>query len=89
MSAMARSMIVVVSGNSTASAATPKKPLTPPVTPTIAVDNQVAGGLCESGSSEPIAVFRHLPIAASTALESPLLARRGSICTTRLTGAPA
>ena len=86
---MARSMIVVVSGNSTASAATPRKPLTPPVTPTIAVENQVAGGLCASGSSEAIAVLRHLPMATSTALESPWLAGRGSICTTRLTGAPA
>ena len=56
----------------------PKKPLTPPVTPAIAVENQVAGGR-GAGSSEPIAVFRHLRIAASTALASPALAGRGSI----------
>ena len=44
----------------------------------IAVESQVAGGL-GAGSSEPIAVFRHLRIAASTALESPAVALRGSI----------
>jgi len=66
----------------------PKKPLTPPVIPAIAFENQVMGGP-GAGSREPIAVLRHFWIATSTALERPLLARRGSICATRLTEAPA
>ena len=88
MSAIARSMIVVVSGSSTMRAGRPKKPLTPPVNPAIAVEKKVAGG-AGARSSEPIAVLRHLCIAASTARERLRLARRGSSRTTLLMGAPA
>ena len=58
IAAIARSMKVVVNGNSTGSAAKPNSPLTPPVTPARNDENQVAGVGGGSSSSVSMATSR-------------------------------
>jgi hypothetical protein len=80
---------VVVTGSSIGKAASPKKPLTPPLRPTSTEEARCAGGRFAPGSIERIAALRHLSIAASTALLKRSLATRGIIRSTRATGWPA
>ena len=77
MSAMARSISVVVTGNSIGSAAMPKKPLTPPLMPASNDAARRAGGRFDCGSIERMAMLRHLRIAASTILLMRSLAAFG------------
>jgi hypothetical protein len=64
MSAIERSISVVVTGSSSGSAANPKKPLTPPLRPASSEAVRCAGGRFEFGSIERIAILSELRIAA-------------------------
>jgi hypothetical protein len=89
ISAIARSMMVVVTGSSSGNAAKPKNPETPPLIPASTEAARCAGGAFDCGSIEEMATLRQLRIAVSTALLMPFLAVLGIQRSTRSIGLPA
>ena len=89
MSAIARSIKVVVTGNSIGSAAKPKKPLSPPETPARNDAVRRAGGRLDCGSIERMAMWSDRRMAASTTLLKRSEAARGIRRSARAIGWPA